>query len=619
MWRSPTVWAGFAAVAAARLLTLPKSLWEFDEVLFVRGVERFAPLEHRPHPPGYPLTVGFGKLLAPVFGVPFHALVAASVIASLVAYLALVDAFARIAAADRDRPREAIGVGVAGALLFCLSPPMLLYGPLALSDAPALAFVALMLAAAARLRDGVALAAAVGLADDGPHESAAELPQHSLRAALALGAFAAAAVGCRPQLVVAVVPAAIVGLWLAKGTIGRTRLALTAAAAFGVVCVAWLVPLVVACGGIAGLASLLGKQAGLVAAIDADSARGVIALPALFNRFVAHPWGPKQLSLPMLLAATGGFIIALRRRLVGALPLVVLAAANLALALVAMDPADAVRYALPSLLAVAFFAAVGLDALAGAIGLVPLRWVAAGALCAGFVVFTWPILRARATSDSPPVRAAVWARGHLPPNARLLVTPPLLPHASELLGGRAFTLAEAGPSPPGVEETGPTFLLGEGDTGWPGAVTFRWPPSEAWGKLTRGYYRVVSWSPVPDCGLTPLSGVYGWEPGWRWLDRAVSMRVATRGRRELDLVLGLPPTSPYADVGVTLQAAGADETTVRVRRASRRKVRVMLPATEVAELSLHTDRSFVPSEAGIATDRRRLAVQLVGCDAAGGR
>jgi len=595
VWRSRTVWAGLTAVAAARLLTLPKSLWEFDEVLVVRGVERFAPLEHRPHPPGYPLTVGLGKLLTPVFGDPFHALVAVSVIASLVGYLALVDAFARIAAADREPSRDAIAVGVVGSLLFCLSPPMLLYGPLALSDAPALAFVALTLAAAGRLSEG------------------------GTRAAVALGVFAAAAIGCRPQLVVAVIPAVAVALLLAKGSTSRLKLGLAAAAAFAVVCIAWLVPLVTACGGLAGLAALLGKQAGLVVAVDADSARGALGRLGVVNRFVAHPWGPKQLSLPVLLVATGGFVVAARRRLLGALPLVVLAAANLALALVAMDPADAVRYALPSLLAVAFFAAVGLDALTGAIRLRPLRWLAAAALCAGFVVFTWPILRARATSDSPPAQAAAWAHTHLPPNARVLVAPPLVPHAAELLGGRAFTVADPSPSPPGVEETGPAFLLGEGDTGWPGTVTFRWPPSEAYGKLTRGYYRVVSWSPVPDCGLTPLSGVYGWEPGWRWLDRAVAMRVSTRGRRELGLVLGLPPTSPYADVGVTLQAAGAEETTLRVRRASRRKVRLALPATDVTELSLHTDRSFVPAEAGIGTDRRRLAVQLVGCDPVGGR
>src|SRR5206468_2081883 len=57
-WRSPLALAGLAVVAAARLLTLPRTPWEYDEVLFVRGIERFDPLHHRPHPPGYPLVIG---------------------------------------------------------------------------------------------------------------------------------------------------------------------------------------------------------------------------------------------------------------------------------------------------------------------------------------------------------------------------------------------------------------------------------------------------------------------------------------------------------------------------------------------------------------------------------
>src|SRR4029077_11260596 len=97
-WRSPVVLLGFAVVAVVRLATLPASLWEWDEVLFVKGVELFDPVHHRPHPPGYPLLIGLGKLLRLVTGDPFHALVALSVISCLVGYLALVSAFTRMAA-----------------------------------------------------------------------------------------------------------------------------------------------------------------------------------------------------------------------------------------------------------------------------------------------------------------------------------------------------------------------------------------------------------------------------------------------------------------------------------------------------------------------------------------
>src|SRR5687768_5275029 len=73
-WRSPLALLGLAAVAAARLLTLPASIWEYDEVLFVRAVESFEPLAHRPHPPGYPLLVGLGKVAAAICGDAFRGL-----------------------------------------------------------------------------------------------------------------------------------------------------------------------------------------------------------------------------------------------------------------------------------------------------------------------------------------------------------------------------------------------------------------------------------------------------------------------------------------------------------------------------------------------------------------
>lgn len=653
-WRSPAALLGLAAVAAARLLTLPRSLWELDEVLFVRGVELFDPVQHRPHPPGYPLTVGLGKLFALVTGDPFHALVVSSVIASLIGYLALVDAYTRMAAplsvgandesggaagdGRGDRwGREACAVGVAAALLFHLSPPMLLYGPLALSDAPTLAFLALALAASTRLRAG------------------------GVRAAVAMGAFAAAAVGCRPQLGVAVVAMLIVACVAAAARIGWRphggRVLLAAAAGFAVIALSWLVPLVLACGGIEGFLALLGRQAGLVAGVDAESARSALSAPALVARFVAHPWGPKQLSGPLLLMAVVGLVAVMRwllaaaspqsggrRRMTStaaallampATPLLVLSGADLAFALLVMDPADAPRYALPSLLAVAFLAVLGLSSAARFVRALWLAWVGTAALVGGFVAFTWPILYERTTTFSPPVQAARWAEAHVPRSALVLVSPPLLPHAAQLLGGREFVVANPGPSPRGTIERRPAFLFADGESGWPGAVAFRWQRSEAWGKLTRGYYRVVSWSALPDCRIEAVSGVYGWEPGWRWLDREAVLRVETRRvdtgrveaisgpaghveaerRREFGVTLGLPPTSPHDEVNVDVALGGTVPARLRVTRASRRTIWLPLsePAPRWIDVRFAADRDFVPAAAGGSTDRRRLAVQLVSC------
>src|SRR5688500_19817502 len=94
-WRpwSPMLLLGLAAVAAVRLLTLPRSLWEWDEVLFVRGIARFDPLHHSPHPPGYPLLIGLGKAMTWITGDPFTSLVALGVISSCVGFVALAAAF----------------------------------------------------------------------------------------------------------------------------------------------------------------------------------------------------------------------------------------------------------------------------------------------------------------------------------------------------------------------------------------------------------------------------------------------------------------------------------------------------------------------------------------------
>src|SRR5438445_13836643 len=83
---------GSIAVLVSRLATMPKSFWEGDELLFAAAIQKFDPWSSRPHPPGYPLFVGLGKFAA-LFTDPFHALVALSVIASVLGFVALAIAF----------------------------------------------------------------------------------------------------------------------------------------------------------------------------------------------------------------------------------------------------------------------------------------------------------------------------------------------------------------------------------------------------------------------------------------------------------------------------------------------------------------------------------------------
>jgi hypothetical protein len=571
----------------ARLLTLPRSLWEGDEVLFVKGVELFDPLHHQPHPPGYPLLIGLGKLFNLLFHNPFVSLVALSVVSSLVGYLALVDAFRRIAGSER--------VAVAGAVLFHLSPAMLVYGPLALSDPPALMFLSLALAAAARLPESP-----------------------SVRPALALGAAASAAVGCRPQLALAVLPMLAVALWPAgrRRRIGPVSAAL---AAFTAMSLLWFVPLLVAVGGPAGFLPFLGKQAGLVAHYDAGVPRTGGGASWVAARFLAHPWGMRWTSLPVLaLAAAGAVSLAASRRS-RVLPLAVLCGVDLAFGLLVMNPFDAVRYALPSLLWVAFAAAVGCDAVARRVrrAQAPFTvWPAVALLCTGFILYTEPLLAVRTTTASPPVQAARWIERSVPLNAALVVDAELAPHASYLL--RKYMRIPADPELQREAEhrlVRPDFLLGDGESAWPGTVRFLWPESDPYGKLSRGRLRVISVSPIPpDRWYGALRGVYAFEPSirqpmWRWMGPDAAIRL---GGSQARFTLGLPGHAPIASVAVTVAVDGTPVASVDVPRGGRQTVVVPLPAgSETAEISFRSAASFVPAESGMGPDTRRLSVQLL--------
>lgn len=580
-----TVLAGFGAVVLARVLTLPSSLWEMDEVLFARAIEHFDPLSHRPHPPGYPLLVGLGKLFDLVFHDPFTSLVALSFVSSLVSYVALVAAFRRIAGAGSER------VAVAGALLFHLSPVMLVQAPLPMSDPPALMFLSLALWAAAVLSQGGSAWAAVGL-----------------------GAAASATIGCRPQLALAVLPMLAVALWQTPSWRRRGE----AVAAFTLVSLLWFIPLLVATGGPRGFLDYELKQVSYVAEHDARKSRQGCSPSRVAKRFISHPWGRRKLAAPvLLLALTGVGSLAWLRR-TAALPLAMLSLAQLAVCLKVMDPADAVRYALPWVLGVAFAAAAGCEALARLARRPVAAWLPVVLILAFSVLTAAPVLEVRSTTLSPPVQAAEWVKRNLPPRAMILVEEDMAPHASYLLSKFDLAPVDEGLRRAARRPKAAVYLLAEGESRWQGAVTFRWPKSDAYRRLTRNHYRVVSLSPIsPDFRFQAVRGVYGWEPNirdarWRWMDADAAILVFPRGLRAVAVTLGLDPSVPLPANSVAVSVNGAPAATLEIARGSSRRIELPRPAASgPIEIAFRSARSFVPAGSGPKADNRRLAVQLL--------
>src|SRR5437763_15969338 len=78
------------AVALTRLLAISHSMWDWDETLFCIALHQFDVAEHHPHPPGFPLYVGLGRLMRLLIHDDFRALRAIGILSALGLFPAMV-------------------------------------------------------------------------------------------------------------------------------------------------------------------------------------------------------------------------------------------------------------------------------------------------------------------------------------------------------------------------------------------------------------------------------------------------------------------------------------------------------------------------------------------------
>lgn len=545
--------AGALVVLASRLLTFPRTPWELDEFLFLEAVRKFEPLRHHPHPPGYPLFVFLGKVAHALIPNAFAALVALSIAACVIGWIALYRAF-RNMIDDAD-------VAAAGALLFYLCAGMLIHSPLALADATAIMFLALTFYA---------------LGTSSPIASAI---------------FASAAIGCRPQLAVPLLPALAVALFLCFRTWRQRAIAI---GAFTVASLLWLVPLVRATGGWNGFIDYEWNQARYVVAHDAAASRGSKTLLRVAARFILRAWGSSiTIAAVAILFATGA--LPLLRHWRPVLPLAVFACVHLAFAVVAMDPADAVRYSLP---------AMPLFALAAALAFRPLRippWLGAGVLAALAVWYVQPILLDRVSGPSPVAAAARYIRT-LARNTAVLHQAGMRAHVDWLLPEY----------PRSVVPGAPAVRMIDGISEDPRSKRFAWRESAAYTKMTRNFGRIVTVDPLlPEERFLPLRGVYPLESApdssaWQWLAPDAALRLPPLGKTRVALTFRLSPDAPYEMNTVHVIVNGRDTGGVIVRKTSGAAV---VPFGN--EIEIRSARSFRPDDALHNQDRRELAVQLL--------
>jgi len=564
------------AVVALHLTSLPITIWEYDENLFAMGVERYEPVKHFPPPPGYPLFMATAKLVQPLFHTStgedaFWTLIALNAFATVLGFAIVAMAFRAITNSAR--------VGLLGAALFYVSPAMLVHVTLALSDAGALALLALSLWLGAR------------------------------RSTFFFGVVCAATVGWRPQFAIAILP--MLFTYVALMRTWRERF--TALLSFGIACLGWLVPLIAFTGGIEGFWRWLSGQAAYFAQHDADISRSGLTLSQIALRFVAHPWGTKWLAVPVLLLAAIGLVDALRRRIWLVLPAVVMTIVYLAFAVWMMDPADGVRYALPAHPGIALLAILGLNALRP---VARADWALVGAYAAGAYFYASPILRQRTASPSPPYAAIQHLRATAPKNAVILYDLPLKPHAQNLLRDFTCMRVDEGLMKFGHRVDVPIIELTDSATEGRGGKVFRWETPDAYSKLTRNHYGAVSVLPMPV--TRRYQAVEGISPperkgtrSWRWIGARGTIALPDLHANAVRLTFAVPEDYPFAFNRVMVSVDGGASAAAVVTRDRTGVIELPLRRGD-ARLHITPAQTFVPANVPgrLNRDRRTLSVML---------
>ncbi|HKS21943.1 MAG TPA: hypothetical protein VJZ76_04030 [Thermoanaerobaculia bacterium] len=574
---------GALVVLCVQIAKMPRTPWENDEFLFAEAVKKFEPTiwAYHPHPPGFPLFVLLGKAMNEIVGDPWRALVILNILAAPIGFVAMSRAFRRwIDDAD---------LAVCGAFLYYFSASYLLHGSLAFSDPIAMTFVAL---------------AFYCIAAEGEGEHA--------RAAIGIGLWSSAAIGCRPQIVIAMTPALIVAF--VRLSDWRKRMAM--AISFIVASLMWFLPLLDAAGSWSDLLTYERQQARYFVAHDAAMSRGAKSTTEIAIRFVLHGWGSKYLTLPLIVLVVLGLVPAWRRRH-AILPVVVFGITAFAFQLGWMDPADAARYSLSSMIFTALLAAFGLWTIRASTHVRLAPWIVTVIFALGSYGYVRPIVSEMASKPSPPAAAAAYANTHYPPNTVILWDASLRPAAEYLMPRFKSAALERGLRDHYHDPDVPLVLFNDGGSTAPDALTFSWRDSDAYGKLTRNHYRVVTLDPVrPIERYLPLSGVYALErtpqgEEWRWLARDATIRIPPLGPvHAAELRFRISPDAPYDSNDVRVFINGREVGAAAVKKGETTPLVVSIPRGGF-DLRIVSEHSFRPADVLHNQDPRSLATQLV--------
>ncbi len=366
MSRSRALAALALVVGLAHVPFVATSLEDIDSVNFALGVRDFDVADHRPHPPGYPVYIGLGKVAAAVVSampgaalpsrIEARALSLLSLVAAVAAVFLLYRGFASLSPARTGPPPgSALDARALAATALSIASPLawtLAVRPM--SDLPGLT---LALAAQACLLTAWWWQAPT---PDGDRRLTPDMLANSGRMIVLGALLAGLAVGLRTQTLWLTAPLLLLVLVdrIGRGVAGAIA---GAAMTFTIGCLLWAIPLVLASGGMQAYLAALGTQAGEDFAsgdmLYVNPSPRLVAF-ALLHTFV-DPWEWTGLAVVVLaLAVLGGVALLLReRRSLAAV--IAITAPYLVFHLVFQDTSFT-RYSLPLVPAIAFLAVSGI-------------------------------------------------------------------------------------------------------------------------------------------------------------------------------------------------------------------------------------------------------------------
>jgi hypothetical protein len=548
--------------AATRLLAVSRSLWDWDEALFVLGVRGYDVAQHHPHPPGYPLFIAAAKLVHVIVADEFRAL-------QVVVILAAMALFPALFALAREL-RFPFPVAAGAAALCTFFPNVWYYGGTALSDIPSLVLV--LTAAALLLR---------GCRD----------PRAYVLGAVVLGA----AAGVRPQnLLVGFAPAVIATFCRRK----ELRSILAALALGTLILAASYAGAALASSSWRDYLDASAAQSRYIHDVDSFHNPARPPLRELTRGIFVEPMHAGRFDFVLAALAAVGFLLAVRRP--GALVALAMFVPIQLFTWLMLDMSNFSRYS------VAFLPMYALFIAAAFVWMRTWAAIPYALIAAQLIVWTLPALNEVRRTDSPVVVAMNSVRSA----GVVYVQGGVAPFASALLPQERLVFVEKETELP---MTGAPFLC-EGSTIAQDARVFRRSRQGHLATFVRKHFFEVAVVPAARAHVFG-DGWYGQETdgelAWNWMKGRATMLLPPAGpRARLTLRFHVPASAPT----LTVMMNGVSHT---IRCTSPDMTAVWdfdVHANAPNELTLEIAPVFNPSREHAGGDARDLGLQLFAYD-----